>query len=72
MVFKDEEGFRRATADSFRIFGVNIEGVAVTTKPAHQCRTLYVENLEMRTGLQMVDAINDVLRPQYTVRNHAI
>eukprot|EP00752_Nemacystus_decipiens_P012638 g11193.t1 len=67
VVFKDHEGFERATAESFRIFGVVIDGVAVTTKPAHHCRTLYVENFEMRTGEQMTDAINAVLEPQYSV-----
>lgn len=68
VVFKDQEGFERATAESFRIFGVVIDGVAVTTKPARHCRTVYVENFEMRTGVQMADAINAVLEPQYTVR----
>lgn len=68
VVFKDKEGFDRATAESFQIFGVVIDGVAVTTKPAHRCRTLYVENFEMRTGVQVADAINAVLEPRYTVR----
>ncbi|CAN0046646.1 unnamed protein product, partial [Ectocarpus sp. 12 AP-2014] len=67
VVFSDHAGFERATAESFRIFGVNIEGAAVATSPAHQCRTLFVENLEMRTGLEMVEAINEVLQPRYKV-----
>ncbi|CAM9572835.1 unnamed protein product [Ectocarpus sp. 12 AP-2014] len=67
VVFSDHAGFDRATAESFRIFGVNIEGAAVATSPAHQCRTLFVENLEMRTGLEMVEAINEVLQPRYKV-----
>ncbi|CAM9798583.1 unnamed protein product, partial [Ectocarpus sp. 8 AP-2014] len=67
VVFSDHEGFDRATAESFRIFGVHIEGEAVATSPAYQCRTLFVENLEMRTGLEMVEAINGVLQPRYKV-----
>ncbi|CAB1115615.1 unnamed protein product [Ectocarpus sp. CCAP 1310/34] len=67
VVFSDHEGFDRATGESFRIFGVHIKGAAVATSPAHQCRTLFVENLEMRTGLEMVEAINEVLQPRYKV-----
>ncbi|CBJ49230.1 expressed unknown protein [Ectocarpus siliculosus] len=67
VVFSDHDGFDRATAESFRIFGVHIEGAAVATSPAYQCRTLFVENLEMRTGLEMVEAINEVLQPRYKV-----
>lgn len=68
VVFKDHEAYEKATAKSFRIFGVNIEGVAVTTKPANQCHTLFVENLEMRTGVEMTDALNEALSPRYEVR----
>ncbi|CAN0263543.1 unnamed protein product, partial [Hapterophycus canaliculatus] len=67
VVFRDHEAYERATAKSFRIFGVNIEGVAVTTKPASQCHTLFVENLEMRTGVEITDAINEALSPLYEV-----
>ncbi|CAM9616467.1 unnamed protein product [Scytosiphon promiscuus] len=67
VVFNDHEAYERATAKSFRIFGVNIEGVSVTTKPASQCHTLFVENIAMRTGLEMTDAINEVISPHYEV-----
>ncbi|CAN0353593.1 unnamed protein product, partial [Ectocarpus fasciculatus] len=67
VVFRDQEGFDKATAESFRIFGVHIEGAAVTTNPAYHCRTLFVENLEMRTGREMVEAINEVVQPRYKV-----
>lgn len=67
-MFRDQEGYRKATVDAFRVFGVNIEGVPVTTSPAQKWRTVYVENREMRTGEDMVEAINKVIQPYYEVR----
>lgn len=68
VIFRDAEGYKKATVDSFRIFGVNIEGVPVTTSAVHKCRTVYVENLGMQTGEKMVEAINKVIQPYYEVR----
>ena len=71
VMFRDAEGYKKATVDSFRIFGVNIEGVPVTTGPVHNCRTVYVENLQMRKGEEMGKAINEVIQPEYKVRQRS-
>lgn len=66
-MFADKAGYDKAMVEIFRVFGVNIKGVSVTTNPAEACRTVYVENTGMRTGLKLVEIINEILQPRYEV-----
>lgn len=70
--FKKKEGYEKAMARHFRVFGVNVNGVSVTTSPADDCRTVYVENTAMLTGEEFVNAINVAIQPNYKVTNSRI
>lgn len=67
-VFEDEKGYAKATSKAFRIFGAHICKAAVPTSPAIDCRTVFVENLYMKTGQELVDEINETIQPHYEVR----
>lgn len=62
--FKDEDGYKKATIDMLRIFGMVIRRHLVKSIPARNIHTLYIENISC--GLRALDfeqKFNELLQP---------
>lgn len=66
--FADDEGYRRATDDTLRLFGMVIEYHDVRSIPARNMTTLFVEDLQCQVGgKSLVNSFEDLLPDDWTV-----
>jgi len=62
--FKDDDGYKTATTDMLRIFGMVIRRHAVRSIPACTMKTLHIENIQPEfEAVQLVHMISDLFHP---------